>query len=142
MSSPNIPAGYTGVLHAPALKEMVELLRLLAGDPKTIDKAQYFEQGLVTDTAVSFIQRVASYSEEYSILMVQFSETSGRGRFDMTGGDPTAAGRGMPILAGGSLIVVRGVDNINRFKMIAEVGQSMQYNALLFKAQMWMGERS
>lgn len=133
-----VPGGMLPSAYVPALVEIIELLRLSAGDPSKTDKALFYEQGSVADTAVSVITRVASQAESYSVLIVQFSETSGRGRYQITGANPTAAGVGMPIISGGSQLTIRGVDNINNFKMIAETGQAMQYNALLFKAQAWM----
>ena len=142
MSSLGIPPGYTERLYAPALVEIVALLKLIAGDPTTVDQALVYEQGTVTDTVAVAIQRVQAQIENYSILIVAFSETSGRGRYLPTGSSPTAAGVGMPILSGGAVIIVRGTDNINRFRMIAETGQTMEYNALLFQAQAWMGKRA
>lgn len=137
MVSAAIPAGFTGRMYAPGIDVIIELLKLLAGDPTTVDRALYYEQGTVTDTDVSTIQRVQSQAEEYSILLLQFSETSGRGRYLITGANPSAAGVGMPIISGGTQLTIRGVDNINNFRMISETGQTMEYNALLFKAQAW-----
>lgn len=141
MSSAAIPPGYQGRLFAPGIGEIIELLKLTAGDPSKADKAIAFEQGTVTDTAVSTVLRLAAQAEVWSILMIQFSEASGRGRFLITGANPSAAGFGMPILSGGTLLTIKGVDNINNFRMIAETGQSMEFNALMFKAQAWMGQR-
>jgi hypothetical protein len=141
MASAIVPPGYDGRWYAPALVEVVALLKLMAGDPTTIDRAMEYSQGTVTDTAVTAIARVQSQSENFSILLIQFSETSGTGRFLVTGANPTAAGFGMPILSGGTTLTIRGVDNINQFRMIAETGQTMEFNALLFKAQAWQGQR-
>lgn len=121
----------------PGLNEIIRLLKLQAGDPATVDRAIAFEQGDVTDAAVERIDRLAADTEAWSILYIQFSQPSGTGRYLITGTNPTAAGFGMPILSGGSQLIIRGVDNINNFRMIAETGQTMQYNALLFKAQAW-----
>lgn len=136
------PVGWAPEFYSPGLEQIVALLQLAAGDPSKSDKAMFFEQGPVSDLAVTRIARVAAATESYSILMIQFSETSGRGRFQITGAPPTAAGVGMPIISGGSTITIRGVDNINNFQMIAETGQAMEYNALLFKAQAWMNAQA
>lgn len=128
-----------GSLYAPALPEIIRLLELVAGDPSTVDKAIAYEQSTVTDADVVGIERVADGSEGWSILMIQFAASSGAGRYLTTGGFPSAAGFGMPIPAGGTIIIIRGVDNIVNFKMIAETGQTMISNALLFKAQAWRG---
>jgi hypothetical protein len=133
-----IPGGFVPSAYVPALVEIIQLLRLSAGDPAKTDKALFYEQGNVVDTAITVVARVQAQAESYSIMIIQFSETSGRGRYQMTGANPTAAGVGMPIISGGTQLTIRGVDNINNFKMIAETGQAMQYNALLFKAQAWM----
>jgi hypothetical protein len=135
------PPGFNGVVYAPGISEMIALLNLIAGDPQQVDKAIFFEQGTVVDTAVTVIGRVQARAENYSILQIQFSSTSGLGRWLCTGADPSAAGFGMPILSGGAFLEIRGVDNIENFKMIAETGQTMQYNALLYKAQRWMAQR-
>jgi hypothetical protein len=133
-----IPEGFIPTAYIPALIEIIELLKLNAGDPAKADKALFYEQNTVADTAVVKLTRTQAQAENYSILIVTFSETSGRGRYQITGSDPTAAGVGMPIISGGSTLTIRGIDNINNFRMIAETGQAMQYNALLFKAQAWM----
>lgn len=132
------PSGFEPTIYSPGLEEIVRLLRLTAGDPSQTDKAVFYEQATVTAAAVVRISRVAAAAESFSILMITFSETSGRGRYQITGGEPTAAGVGMPIISGGTTLIIKGVDNINNFKMVAETGQTMEYNALLFKAQAWM----
>jgi hypothetical protein len=121
----------------PALAEIVRLLELQAGDPATVDKAIVYEQIAVTAANIETVDRLRANTEVWSILYIVFSTPSGTGRYLITGGDPTAAGLGMPILAGGSQLVIRGVDNINNFKMIAETGQTMEANCLLFKAPAW-----
>src|SRR5688572_12834731 len=97
----------------PALNEIIRLLKLQAGDPATVDRALAYEQGDVTDVEVSIIERLRADTEAWSILFIQFSQTSGTGRYLITGGNPSAAGEGMPILSGGSQLIIRGVDNIN-----------------------------
>lgn len=136
--SPSVPSGFEPTIYSPGLEEIVRLLRLTAGDPSQTDKAVFYEQATVGATSVVRIARVAAAAESFSILMITFSETSGRGRYQITGGEPTAAGVGMPIISGGTTLIIKGVDNINNFRMIAETGQTMEYNALLFKAQAWM----
>ena len=121
----------------PGLNEIIRLLKLQAGDPATVDKAIAYEQVDVTDAAIAVIPRLRANTEVWSILYIQFSTPSGTGRYLIDGSDPTAAGRGVPILAGGAQLIIRGVDNINNFKMIAETGQTMEANCLLFKAPAW-----
>jgi len=121
----------------PGLNEIIRLLELQAGDPATTDKAIVYEQVPVIDTVIAVISRLQAKTEVWSILYIQFSTASGTGRYLIDGSDPTAAGRGVPILAGGSQLIIRGVDNINNFKMIAETGQVMQANCLLFKSPAW-----
>lgn len=121
----------------PALLEIIRLLELQAGDPATVDKAIVYEQIAVTAADIFTVSRLRAGTEVWSILFIQFSTPSGTGRYLITGSDPTAAGVGMPILAGGMQLTIRGVDNINNFKMIAETGQTMEANCLLFKAPAW-----
>src|SRR5262245_37901885 len=94
----------------PGLNEIIRLLRLQAGDPATVCRAIAYEQGDEVDTAVSRINRLAADTEAWSILFIQFSQPSGTGRYLVTGTNPTAAGFGMPILSGGSTLIIRGVD--------------------------------
>jgi hypothetical protein len=129
------------VLYSEGIVEIIEILKLLGGDPRTIDTSLFYEQGTVTAAAAVPILRVQSNADIYSILQIQFSQTSGRGRYLTTGGLPSAAGFGMPILSGGTELIIRGAENINRFLMIAEAGETMEYNAQLFKAQAWAGIR-
>lgn len=121
----------------PALAEIIRLLQLQAGDPATVDKAVAYFQIPVTAAAIADIPRIASGAEVWSVLYIKFSTPSGTGRYMIDGGNPTAAGLGVPILAGGEQLIVRGVDNINNFKMIAETGQTMEANIVLFKAPAW-----
>jgi hypothetical protein len=121
----------------PALAEIVRLLSLQAGDPATVDKAIVYDQIAVTAAAIADIPRIAAGTEVWSVLYIKFSTPSGTGRYLIDGGNPTAAGFGIPILAGGEQIIIRGVDNINNFKMIAETGQTMEANVVLFKAPAW-----
>ena len=138
MSAIPVPREFVPQAFSPGLIEVVELLRLIAGDPLSTDRALYYEQGIVTDAAVRQISRTVSQSEVFSVLTVAFAGSSGAGRYQVTGAFPTAAGVGMPILAGGYVLTIRGNDNINNFRMIAETGETMEFNALLFKAQRWL----
>ena len=128
-------------LYSAGLADAVKLLQLLTGDPRFVDTALLYEQLAITDAAIVVIPRVQSQSIIYSIAEIQFSETSGRGRYLMTGGLPTAAGFGMPIVSGGTRLVIRGAENLTKFAMIAEAGETMEANITLFKAQIWMDTR-
>jgi hypothetical protein len=68
-------------------------------------------------------------AKSYSYLIVEIDDTSGSGRHNAgdTSVQPTAAGVGHKIPAGGTEIVIPGTVNIKNFKMIAETGQTLNY---------------
>lgn len=119
--------------------KVVKLLRYLAGDPATSDRAVFLSDPVaVTDTAVSLIEEAQDLSQDFALAQIQFTETSGTGRFDLTGGNPNAAGtRGMQIPAGGGTMNIRGAWNIRNFRVIGETGNALSFTVMLFKTSLW-----
>lgn len=132
------PDGAT-IISAPALGKIVRLLRLIGGDPALSDRAVFLGTPVaVVDTAVSVIDEAQDESQEWSIAMLQFTAGSGLGRYDPTGGQPTATGsRGLQFASGGGMMIIRGVWNIRKFRIIAETGNAMSFTPLLFKTSVW-----
>jgi hypothetical protein len=87
--------------------------------------------GTLTDAAVVAITEAAQLTTAFSFLVVVFDEAAGTGRYSYIK-QPTAAGAGFQIAAGGGNLVIFGSQNIQRFKMIAETGQTLGYTYGLY----------
>jgi len=85
----------------------------------------------LTTTPVQIIE-AQNGVQRYSLLVVMFQDTAGRGRFRIDGPQPTAAGVGFPIPAGGGTLVVAGINNIMQFWMVAETANTLDTTYGLF----------
>lgn len=122
-------------LTASDVRRIRDLMGLLAGDPRLAETAQVFLAATaVTDAAVVSIAEAQEETRLWSLLFLQFTQASGRLRFDITGGNPTAAGRGIQIPSGGGEFLLRGTENIRRFRLITETGELANFSGILFQA--------
>lgn len=132
---------FSGSIVSPGLDAAVEVLARMAKDDRELrilraqnaPMAVGYEQGTLTATLMRVIADAQSGSSTYSFLAVFFDEASGKGRYQIVPGQlPSAAGSGLPIPSGGSVIYIAGAVNIQQFKMIAETGQTLNYAWVLF----------
>lgn len=126
-----------------ALKGIWATLAYMGGDPERAERAILLSDAIpVTDTALAFYEEAIDRSKTYSTMILQFTQASGSLRYDITGRNPTAAGRGFQFASGGGPLTIRGAENIRNFRVIAETGQSGNFTAMLFKASLWNTERA
>lgn len=85
----------------------------------------------LTTTPVQIVEAL-SQSQKYTLLIVMFQFTSGSGRFRIDGPQPTPAGVGFPIPAGGGQLNISGIGNIQQFWMVAETGNTLDTTYALF----------
>lgn len=134
-----VPAGFTERLYAPGILRAVELLELIAGKPTVVERAQFLIDAIaITDAAVvSLGEEAANPTKTWAVAVIQFTQASGAGRYDITGGQPTAGGRGVQIPSGGGQLVIRGAENIRRFLVIGETGAVLEMSGFLFTSPVW-----
>jgi len=131
----------TGKINAPILGMIArELLALIKSDAALREvqganapRACYFTNGTLTTPVVQGIVQAASGTGEiFYQLVIVFDSAAGAGRYRIDGPDPTAAvGHQFP--AGGGQLVITGMDNITRFRMIASTATTCPFNYTLFK---------
>jgi hypothetical protein len=73
-------------------------------------------------------------------MLIQFTQASGSLRYNISGRQPTAGGRGFQFPSGGGMLEINGAENIRNFMVIAETGQTGDFVPMLFKAGMWNRE--
>lgn len=125
----------------PGLAKLVAMLGAFVRDDKDLrleqaknaPQASYFGQQTVTSAAVFEIPEATSEAQGFSGAVIFLDAASGAGRYTIHGTPPTAAGRGIPIPAGGAVIDIDGTVNVTRFKVIAETGQTLNLTYQLFK---------
>lgn len=117
---------------------------LRAEQAKNEPMADGFQQGsnvAGTETItypVGGVQRQAPFTQfldgqdvtakKYSYMVVIIASSSGAGRYTLQSGiNPTAAGVGHEIPAGGTTIEIPGTINVANFKMVPETGQTLNY---------------
>jgi hypothetical protein len=121
-------------------KDLMTLLRQMAGylfSFVTGDKAlrllqagnaaQLVREGnvTVTDAAIFTIPGTDNMQQQFSSLVFATDEISGKGRYLTSGRQPTAAGQGVPVPTGGALAEITGNDQIRKFQIIGETGQTL-----------------
>jgi hypothetical protein len=79
----------------------------------------------VDGTAVFTVPGTDNMQQAFSTLIIVTDETSGKGRYLTSGRLPTAAGAGIPLPTGGAFAVITGNDQIRKFAVIAETGQTL-----------------
>lgn len=131
------PPGLTQAWWAPGFSDIIQLLRLIAGDPILAERAQLLiDATTVTDAAIVTIPETQDFARTYSTMVLRFTVASGNGRYDITGGNPTQT-RGVQIPTGGGELTIRGAENIRRFRVIGEVGQVLNFSGFLFSSPLW-----
>ena len=80
---------------------------------------------LVTDAAVFAVPNTENMAILYSMLVIATDESSGRGRYLASGRRPTAAGQGIQFPSAGASVTIFGNDQIRKFQIIAETGQTL-----------------
>jgi ABC-type glycerol-3-phosphate transport system substrate-binding protein len=79
----------------------------------------------VTDAATFAIPGADNSQQRFSLCIVVTDEDSGKGRFEF-GKVPTAAGDvGAPFPSGGAYVPIRGNDQIRKFLLIGETGETL-----------------
>lgn len=147
-----------GTLDAPVLAKILAVLEKIAENDARLRKGQSLNAPLaslmgngttingqldnsgasatLTDTAIVRIPEADS-GETFYQLVFALQDTSGRSRYSITGTPPKSgavgAAAGVPVPGGGGFIVITGHQNIKRFAIIAEAGQSGNYMYQLFK---------
>jgi hypothetical protein len=79
----------------------------------------------VTDAAAFSIPNTDNMQILYSTLIVATDEASGKGRYLTSGRRPSALGQGAPLPSGGAIVKVRGNEQIRKFQLIGETGQTL-----------------
>ena len=107
-----------------------------AQQAKYFDQPGVFPRGgvippAVTGNVVYNIVEAQSGSEVFYSLVLTFDQASGSGRFRIDGSNPTVT-TGIQIPAAGTVLTILGNDNIQRFRMIAEAGQTLTFGRYLF----------
>lgn len=97
-------------------------------------QCMYEGVGSVSSTAVTLIQQAQTSGQDYSVLVIQFTSAAQAGYWACSGADPKADGTlGMSIAAGGAVLTIMGVTNIQNFKMIAATGNTMPFAYQLYR---------
>jgi len=124
-------------VEAPGLIQMIlqvlqYLWKLITNDKELrVQRSQNAPQILkennvtVDSTAVFTIPGADSMQQTFTTLLVVTDEASGKGRYNVSGRAPTAAGQGIPVPSGGTFIEVEGNVAIRQFAIIAESGQTL-----------------
>lgn len=89
--------------------------------------ADGFQQGTIIATALTRFDAATSGVRKYSYIEVLIEDTAGSCRYTVDASEPTAAGRGHKVPAGGSTITIPGAENVKNFKIIAETGQTAEF---------------
>jgi hypothetical protein len=120
------------------LREVIDLLRLSAGDPTLAERnVRTAGNVAITDTAIvdGATQPWGDLSQIYSTMIVTFTQASGRLRYSIDGENPQPDGSsGVQIASGGGIYTIRGSENIRSFKVVGETGQSGNATFQLFQA--------
>ena len=98
-------------------------LRLLRSQNAAV--AAYEQNATVTDAGVYTIPRTDNLQQDFAFLIVMSDQASGKGRFLTSGRRPTATGQGAPFPSGGAIVPIRGNDQIRKFQIIAETGETL-----------------
>lgn len=117
----------------PGLARLVEFIRLFVQNDFSLRKVQaanapraiYGQPITVTDAAVFRLPQAVAENTAFSFMVVALDIASGSGRYTIDASNPTAAGRGIEVPAGGSVIYIEGSDNIKNFGLIGETGQTL-----------------
>jgi hypothetical protein len=121
------------VVNAPGVKQILVYLyawlkndrelRLLRSQNAA---APAYEQNVtVTDAAIYTIPGTSNLQQDFSMLIVMTDQASGKGRFLTSGRRPTPTGQGSPFPSGGAIVPVRGNDQIRKFQLVAETGETL-----------------
>lgn len=142
---------FSGQVSAPVLAKLAALLRSIAQLDAPLREIQsrnapagsYMGNGTpgdnsgtsatLTDAAIIDIPEARSGQETFYSCSVMFQSTAGSGRYTVNGTPPKATGTGLPIPSGGGQLTISGMDNIRKFRMIAETGQTLNFVYQLFK---------
>lgn len=76
-------------------------------------------------------QQILSATLQPSSMMIVFDSACGSGRYLMHGPAPTPT-IGIQIPAGGFVLNISGADNIRKFQLIAESGQTLTFSRYMF----------
>jgi hypothetical protein len=79
----------------------------------------------ITDADVVTIPNTDNQQQQFSTLIIVTDETSGKGRYLTSGRRPTAGGQGIPLPTGGAIAEITGNDQIRKFQIIGETGQTL-----------------
>ena len=120
-------------VNAPGIKQIADYLWSLLRNDRDLrllqasNAAQVVAEAnqTVTDAAVFSVPDTNNMQRGYSVLIIVTDETSGKGRYLTSGRAPTPAGQGIPLPTGGAFAVITGNDQIRRFQIIAETGQTL-----------------
>lgn len=132
-------------LQAPGLAHLTAQMAALlaqtaevrAEQAKNAAQASNFDQqgfqgvGGVTGDTVYSITEAQSAAKRFYQLVITFDAGSGAGRYRLDGGTPRPT-EGIPIPAGGVVLVITGGSNIQQFKMVAEAGAVLTFARVLF----------
>lgn len=119
-----------------ALQEVVQSLRLFVENDFELRKTQAensplasgFQQGTaaagtqITDAAITVFDAAQTGVRRFSYIEVLIEDTAGACRYTLDGSNPTAAGRGHRVPAGGANLTIPGAENVKNFKIIGETG--------------------
>jgi hypothetical protein len=86
-----------------------------------------FQQGTIVDTAITRFDAAQTGAQKFSYIEVLIEDTAGSCRYTLDASDPSAAGRGHKIPAGGSTLTIPGDENIKNFKIVAETGNTAAF---------------
>lgn len=97
-------------------------------------QAKYPDQpaGGVTGVTLYNILQAQNENEKFATAVLFFETASGTGRYRIDGANPTAAGGGIFIPAGAGQLIIPGWNNIARFRLIAETGQTLLFFRYVF----------
>jgi hypothetical protein len=117
------------------LGEVAEALRLFVENDLKLRRTQAenspiasgFQQGTIADTAVTRFDAAQSGAQKFSYIEVLIEDTAGSCRYTLDTSDPSAAGRGHKVPAGGSTLTIPGSENVKNFKIIAETGNTAAF---------------
>jgi hypothetical protein len=80
---------------------------------------------VVTDAAIFTIPGTDNMQQQFSSLVFATDEISGKGRYLTSGRQPTAGGQGVPLPTAGAIAEITGNDQIRKFQIIAETGNTL-----------------
>lgn len=145
----------TTIIDAPGIAKIVEQITialtqgsdLRAVQARNAPQASNFDQrgfqGAVSASLPTAMQNPVSGNEVYEFAEAQsqgkgfyqaiitFDAGCGSGRYRVDGVDATPL-QGIPIPAGGVVLVITGQDNIRNFTMVAESGQNLTFARNLY----------